>query len=351
MAAAKSKEELVDRYVYAVTCILPAGQRADIERDVRGLIGDMLDERAQGGEASMAMVEVVLTELGNPRKLAAQYRETKRYLIGPELFDIYWMVMKVVGLWSVIGITIAYGIQILLDPSSALKLFIDYIGVSLFTVVVQVFAWVTAVFAIMEYAGVKAADMDRRKKGPWHPSELPSIPDIGARIRLSGAVVTMMFTIFFFVLFVYSKLFGIHLHIGSSAYTFISLWDYEVVQQLLPFFFGLLALYILREIIKLFFGQWTEKLALYTLAVDVVILIIYVFLFSDQSIWNPSFMREMLDAGAVTQDLTASTDSYTIVNRIWNIVQERALLVIALTMIIENVVNFYRATRRRAMKS
>lgn len=57
---------------------------------------------------------------------------------------------------------------------------------SLFTVVIQVFAWVTIIFAILEYAGVKATDIGRKKKGAWHPSELPPVPDIGARIRLTA---------------------------------------------------------------------------------------------------------------------------------------------------------------------
>ncbi|WEK53563.1 MAG: hypothetical protein P0Y55_13365 [Candidatus Cohnella colombiensis] len=347
MAAVKNEQELIDRYVYAVTSKLPVSQRAEIERDIRGLIEDMSEERAQGREDHANLVEEVLSELGHPSKLAAQYRETKRYLIGPELFDMYWVVMKIVALWSLVGLSIAYGIQIFLDPSRALKLFIEYIGVSLFSVIVHVFAWVTVIFAIFEYTGVKAADIGRKKKGPWHPSELPSIPHIGARIRLSSSVVSMMFFIFFFVLFVYSNLLGVHLHVGFSAYTFIPIWDYEVVQQLLPFFFGMLALYILREVFKLLFGQWTKKLVLYTLAVDVVIFIIYVFLFVDQSIWNPNFMSEMLAAGAVTQDLSASTDSYTTVSRIWEFIQEGALVIIAIAMILENAINFSRATRSR----
>lgn len=347
MAAVKNEEELIDRYVYAVTRKLPAGQRKEIEQDVRGLIEDMLEVRAQGGAANIAIVEEVLSELGRPGKLAAQYRETKRYLIGPELFDMYWVVMKIVAFWSLVGLLIAYGIQIFLDPSRTLELFIEYIGVSLFSVVVHVFAWVTVIFAIMEYAGVKAADIDRRKKGPWHPSELPLIPSNETQFRLSSTFFSMMFTIIFFVLFIYSKLFGVHLHVGSSAYTFISFWDYEVVQQLLPLFYGLLALYILREIIKLFFGHWTHKLALSTLAVDVVMFIMYVFLFADQSIWNPSFMSELLDASVVSQDLLASTDSYTTVSRIWGIIQKGMLLIIAITMILENAFNFYRATGSR----
>ncbi|TVY03068.1 hypothetical protein [Cohnella terricola] len=344
MAAVKNDAELIDRYVYAVTSRLPAGQRADIERELHGLIEDMREERSQGREDHATLTVEVLTELGHPGKLAAQYRETKRYLIGPELFDRYWVVLKVVGILSLIGVTIAFGIQLILDQSSTEQLIVNFIG-SLFEVGVYTVAWVTIVFAIMEYTGVKAADIGRKKKGAWHPSELPSIPDNGARIRISGSIVSMMFYIFFFVIFVYSNLFGVFLHVGSSAYTYIPFWNQDIVHQFFPFFYGLLALFILREAIKLFIGQWTTKLALYTLAADAAIFIIYVFLLADQSIWNPSFMNDLLASGAVTRNVTASTDSYTTVSRIWDIIQERALLIIALVMVIENASNFYRATK------
>jgi len=277
MAAVRNEEELIGRYVYAVTSRLPAGQRADIERELRGLIEDMREERSQGREDHATLTEEVLTALGHPGKMAAQYRETKRYLIGPELFDTYWVVMKVVAILSLIGVTIAFGIQLILDLSSTEQLFVKYIGL-LFEVGVHAVTWVTLVFAIREYIGVKAADMGRKKKGAWHPSQLPSIPDTGSRIRISGSIVSMMFYIFFFVIFVYSNLFGIFLHVGTSAYKYIPFWNQDVVRQVLPFFYGLLVLFLLREVIKLLIGQWTTKLSLYTLVVDAAIFIIYVVL-------------------------------------------------------------------------
>jgi hypothetical protein len=347
MAAVKHEKELIDRYVYAVTSKLPAGQRADIERELRGLIEDMREERSQGGEEHATLTEEVLTELGHPANLAAQYRETKRYLIGPELFDSYWVVLKVVGILALVGVTIAFGIQLILNTAGTEQLLVNFI-VSLFEVGVYAVAWVTIVFAIMEYSGLKAAQIGRKKNVAWHPSKLPSIPDTGARIRISSSIVSMMFYIFFFVIFVYSNLFGVFLHVGTSAFTFIPFWDQDVVRQLLPFFYGLLALFILREAVKLFIGQWTAKLAIYTLAVDAAIFMIYVFLFADQSIWNPSFMNELLASGMVTRHAAASTDSYTTVSRIWDIIQERTLLVIALAMVIENAVNFYRAAKSKA---
>lgn len=338
MASVKSKAELIDRYVYAVVSSLPVRQRPEMERELRALIADMCEARGQGTD-DLATVTEVLTELGHPRKLAAQYREKPRYVIGPELFGLYWVVLKIVGVCTLGGMTIAYFIQVLLNPANALTLFTDYLG-ALWSGLIQVFAWVTAAFAIMEHVGVKATEP--AQKGRWHPSELPAVPDVGARIRLSGTVAGLMFTVLFFVLFVHSNLFGIHLNIGSAAYTFIPLWDAAVVQQLLPFFYAWLALFILREIIKLASGHWTLKLALYTLALDVAIFIVYVFLLADRSIWNPNFMNELLAAGLVAQD------SFAAASRIWATIQHAMLPVLALTIIFENAVNFYRAMRRHA---
>ena len=39
------EHELIERYLYAVTKQLPAKSRQDIERELRGLIGDLLEER------------------------------------------------------------------------------------------------------------------------------------------------------------------------------------------------------------------------------------------------------------------------------------------------------------------
>lgn len=40
--------ELIDRYIYAVTKKLPQKQREDIEKELRTLIDDMLEERCAG---------------------------------------------------------------------------------------------------------------------------------------------------------------------------------------------------------------------------------------------------------------------------------------------------------------
>src|SRR5699024_5117496 len=125
--------DLVDRYIYAVTQKVPQAQRKDIADELRGLIEDMLDERAEESTAKENNIEEVLLELGSPRELADKYRGTKKYLIGPALFDTYVSTLKIVLVVVSVGIGIGFIIPTVLEPSSILDYFFDMI-VSLFCV-------------------------------------------------------------------------------------------------------------------------------------------------------------------------------------------------------------------------
>ena len=88
--------DLIERYLYAVAKRLPKEQRADIEKELAGLIDDMLAEKAAGGEPSPEDVRAVLLELGKPADLAAKYRGSKNCLIGPDYYGFYITVLKIV---------------------------------------------------------------------------------------------------------------------------------------------------------------------------------------------------------------------------------------------------------------
>ncbi|HLR66794.1 MAG TPA: hypothetical protein VK105_06585, partial [Virgibacillus sp.] len=119
--------DLVDRYIYAVTQKLPQAQRRDIADELHGLIEDMRDERAETSKTSENDIEEVLLELGNPRELADKYRGTKRYLIGPNIFDTYILILKIVLIVISSLIGVGFLIQTILNPISILDYFIDMI--------------------------------------------------------------------------------------------------------------------------------------------------------------------------------------------------------------------------------
>ena len=89
--------ELIERYVHEVGQNLPRKMRADIELELSSLVHDALEERAAdaGKEPNIKMAADVLREMGKPETMAAQYRP-EQYLIGPQLFPIYKVVLTIV---------------------------------------------------------------------------------------------------------------------------------------------------------------------------------------------------------------------------------------------------------------
>ena len=88
---------LIDRYVREIGRRLPQISRADIEKEIRSALEDMLDDRSKKESRAIdeEMTVAVVKEYGNPEKVAASYLP-ERYLIGPQLFPIFWLVTQIV---------------------------------------------------------------------------------------------------------------------------------------------------------------------------------------------------------------------------------------------------------------
>ena len=82
--------DLMEQYLYQVVKRLPVSQRQEATMELRELMEDMLAE-----EGSM---ETVLTRLGDPAVFAVQYAGGQQHLIGPEYFDNYSWLLRVVVL-------------------------------------------------------------------------------------------------------------------------------------------------------------------------------------------------------------------------------------------------------------
>jgi hypothetical protein len=339
--------EYVDRYVYVVTQKLPEKQRADIEKELRGLIEDMLEERAQGEVATQGHVEEVLMELGDPSVLADQYRGYKRFLISPEMFSLYWMVLKIVLISIGIGMTVVFAIESIISPMNVLDHFIGYI-VSIINSLVQGFAWVTFSFAIVEYSGVNSRKLglDARIKS-WSPSMLLAIPDPNTQIKKSDPIASIIFNILFLVVLISSiDLLAFYLKGDSDGFARVPFLDAEVFHSYLPLIFIMLALVILTDILKLVIGRWTVKLAAVCIGVNVAGFILALIVFNDAAIWNANFMSEL----SRLIELGEGDDFLRIVGLIWEANKTIILAVIGLVTLIESILIIVKVNRARGIR-
>lgn len=154
---------LTERYVQEVVRRIPAGQRDDIAEELRMTIADTVEAR---GSAERE----VLTEMGDPIRLAARYSGRPLALIGPDLYPAYLRLLKLL-LWTVLPLitTISVVLDVLdnNDVGSA-------IGSGIGTVLVvgaQMIAWLTVVFALIDRIPQRAA------VETWTPDDLPELRD------------------------------------------------------------------------------------------------------------------------------------------------------------------------------
>lgn len=330
--------ELVDRYIYAVTQKLPQDQREDIAEELQGLIEDMLEERVGNAERTKQDIEEVLLELGNPRILADKYRNKKKFLIGPEIYDAYILVLKIVliSLSSVLALT--FLIQTLLQPTEILKYFVDLI-VSLVTGLPLAFGWTTFGFAIGEYAGVKKKDIYVHE---WKPSQLPPIPDQRRHIKRTESIIGIIIYSIIIVFLAFSgEYFGIWVFNDGFKGTVPFLNDQSYMNYLMLLFL-IFGFSLIKEILKLIVGKWTKRLVVYTMLLNLASFTILIFMISGQNFWNPNFMNELVEAGIVS----AGTEAYDVVSIIWDQLTFWIIIIFIVSFVWEAVDGFIRARKK-----
>ncbi len=202
--------DLVERYVHQVGRYLPPKERADIEAELRSMIQDQLDDRF-GSAPTQSDVEVVLSELGDPRKMAISYG-SHQYLVGPELYPFMMMVLRR-GLYIIPAIAIFVSIFeiITLLPeggSSWLSLAFE-IAFGAIQAALVFTGVVVGIFALVQYTGTEIKELDK----PFSPADLPEIDDPAAVNRFE-ILFGVTFGAFFILVLLY------FLRVGGLTLTF-----------------------------------------------------------------------------------------------------------------------------------
>jgi hypothetical protein len=83
---------LKERYLAAVLRMIPVDARADIEPELRSAIDDAIEEMTKDGATGADAERAVLTALGDPARLAADYSNRPLWLIGPAYY-LAWLRM------------------------------------------------------------------------------------------------------------------------------------------------------------------------------------------------------------------------------------------------------------------
>lgn len=262
-------DTLIERYVSEVGRNLPRKQRTDIEAEIRSALEDTLEERskAMGRQPDEEMVLAVLKEYGAPEKVAASY-QGEHYLIGPRLYPLFILVLRVVLIVITVIALIGFGVrasQISFTFDALVQVLIKSVA-DYGSSVLQVLGNIVLIFAILQWAvpDLKAKTLEKA----WDPLSLKNIQEAD-RVLPFSMIWEIAFTIGAILIFnFYSGLIGIYFYNNGQ-------WSHLLL--LTPEFFKFLPLLnliwvfqIAQDLILLRQGVWKMGTRIFTIVISLL---------------------------------------------------------------------------------
>ncbi|MGV9771052.1 permease prefix domain 1-containing protein [Streptosporangium sp. NPDC003464] len=271
---------LTDRYVEAILRRLPERQRPDIEKELRASIADAVDDRLDAGSDPADAEIAVLTELGDPARLAAGYADRPLHLIGPALYLDYTRLLTALLVTVVPAVAAAVGLVRGLQGGTALRVIGDTLGAAL-TAAVHIAFWTTLVFVIIE----RVAVLRRTAARPWSPAALPEPPSRRARYGelVTETVLLVLFTTFILL----SPLVSTETDADGAPIGVLSprLWETGVIHLFIALVIADLGFSFAKH-----YARWSVPLAAAGTLVGIACPIMLIWLAVDDRLLNPVFV-------------------------------------------------------------
>ncbi len=247
--------ELINRYVYQVGRRLPERTRADVEQELRSLLLDALEERTgRTGDFAEEEQVAVLEEFGSPEQMAGKYRPQARYVIGPKLYDLYRLIVTVIGGAGLLAAVVTTAVTAVgPDAPSVLNLLLQA-WTTFINVLLSGIGSATLIFAVLERViPEEEFELDEEKK--WNPRDLPAIEPRDEIKRASLIAEIVFLALLMTALVAFGQRIGGVYYDGTwhSTPSFLSAAFFSLY---LPLFVVRWGLTILQDVVLLRQGRW-----------------------------------------------------------------------------------------------
>jgi hypothetical protein len=259
--------ELLDRYLQAVRKYLPRKRQNDILAELRANMESQLEDKesALGRPLTQGETEDWLRAMGSPLLVASRY-QPQQYLIGPTLYPVYLYVLRVTLSMAIMVYTIVSAVVLALNSPGAGSVAAAIQRVP--GILVTVAAWVTLVFAALEFIAARYPEVNVKISGvpggKWSPSSLPPLEkdeDPFSKPRsYPYAVAEVVFGFIFLVWLVLIPSYPFLL-LGPGM-VFLTAGPFELAPVWWAFFWWIVALNVLQlawRSINLLRGAWERR--------------------------------------------------------------------------------------------
>ena len=329
---------MIEKYIEEVVKHLPESQREEVRKKLNSRILEQLPS-----EHTEEDIKNVLTKLGDPKMVAREYGGLKNYLIGPDVYDTYVYVLKIV--FSVLAFAIPFAAIITamqnLAKASAIEIVINIITQTItmgLQGVLNAFGWVTAFFVILERVGISPKQMAVNK---WSTDNLSNVnkkdmETLGAITNIIFAIITVI------VMYNADRLLGwYNLREEGGVLNVVPLFNQEVINTFMPFIAILALCVIFISILKLLYRKWNIKIALSNLVYNILSMVYVIFFFSMKNLINGEFI-----------ELFASKAEFTVeqVNKGVEVGRIAIIGILTVLLLWDTVDGFIKAWKARSVK-
>lgn len=288
---------MTDRYVAAALRGVHANQRDDVAAELRASIADAIDARVEQGEPPVQAERAVLTDLGDPIRLSAEYSGRPLYLIGPGFYPDYIRLLRLLLSIVVPIVAVVVGAATAIDGSSVWQVIPSAIGAA-FSVGVQLAFWVTVVFALIERNGVQP----RSQASTWDVDDLPDVAD--RRVGLGDTVASIVGLSLLMWFLLWQPTYQVNADSPSAG---IPILNPDLSTFWIPFLVVVLLASIALEVAKYRIGRWTLPLAGINTIVSLAFAVPAIWLLANGQVVNPAFVDAIASAEFTSFATTAPT--------------------------------------------
>lgn len=276
--------DLIERYIYAATKRLSRKQRDDVAKELRGLIDDMLTERCGQVTPTEKDVRVVLTELGTPQELSAQYDEdAKKCLIGQPYYSTYKFVLKIVLIAAAAGITMSNIIMQMIEPQEWFGAITSWIAMA-YNCLLAAFTIVTLLFAFFYHKGIRVTES-------FNFDNLPPVPKRTQEISKWECIAGIVFCVIFVVVFlVVPQVLGFSIDRNGLK---IPMFDVSALRGTWYIILAFAVCGITREAVQLMEARYNKRVMTVTLVTNAVSAVLSIWWLTGFELIHPDFIANV----------------------------------------------------------
>lgn len=273
---------LTDRYIDAILRRVPSHQRPDIERELRTSIADAVDDRLEAGAEPGEAEVAVLTDLGDPARLAAGYADRPLQLIGPAHFLDYTRLLGILLVTVVPTVAAVVGLLRALDGDSASAIAGDAIGSAL-TAGFHVAFWTTLVFAVLE----RVPSLKPLPIPKWTPAALPE--PVGRRSRYAELIAGTVAMVLFTTLILISPVLRLQTDAEGDPIGALDPWLWDT--GLIYVFVGLLVIALAFNFLMYYYARPGVPVVIGRAVADIATSLTFIWFAANDHVLNPAFVE------------------------------------------------------------